>query len=149
MANNKPVRKAKKAASVARVPLATAALPSCHITGAATGAPQISRSDMPVNLKLCENRSGDPATSTHFFKVSVFLHNTTTPGAAQPTGLTNTTVTLQPLPAGQYDVAITVLHLPNAVAFVYEACDHPDLTNQLCDIDTSNGPATNFALTVT
>lgn len=109
---------------------------------------QINAADMPVTVQLCEDKHGIPATSTRFFKITIFFKNSTNPSPNQPAQITNTTCKLPAQSAGPYDVQITVLHSPNAVGFVYEACANPNFQHQLCDLDTANSPNTSFSLRV-
>jgi len=127
-------------------PGAGAAPVPCKITPDPSGQCEFQAGDMPVTIQLCEDTNRTPATSTRFYKVEMFVHNSMTPAPNQPSELTNTTCKLPSQPAGCYDVQITVLHTPGAVGYVYEACGNPAF--QLCDIDTSNSPNTSFSLRV-
>jgi hypothetical protein len=150
VSRNSPAKPKAKGSKTKPEPATGPAPVPCKISPVpgSPGVFQVQANDKPVNIQLCENRKHDPAKSTWFYtdSVTVFLHNTTTVVTGQPTSLTKTTFTLKGLPSGEYDIGVTVQHIPNARGYVYEECDKPQV--ELCDIDTSIAPNSRFTLVV-
>jgi len=127
-----------------------AAAAACNISPDASGQFdfQVNASNMPVKIKLCEDHSGKPATTSSFNTIEVYvaLTNPAQKVPGQPTSMTATTASLN-LQKGSYDVDIALNTLPNSmVAFVYEDCGG---LNQLLRIPTPVKVTGHFSLKVT